>query len=239
MIVQDISPDKTELLLLKRGSGVSLDTRPSPLWVVPVLGGAPRRLGELVESAGAAWAPDGQELIYIKGQELHVAKSDGTEVRRLGVVNGMPSGPRWSPDGSRIRFDVGDASQSVSIWEVSRDGTNLRPLFRAWHETHCCGSWTADGRYFVFSSRGNIWAIREKTGRFQRASREPVQLTTGPMQLFGPIPSPDGKRIFATGWQPRTELVRYDSKSGQFSPTLEEFPQKRWIFPGTANGWHT
>jgi eukaryotic-like serine/threonine-protein kinase len=47
-----------------------------------------------------------------------------------------------------------------------------------------------------------------------------MQLTTGPMQLGGPVLSPDGKRIYATGQQRRTELVRYDSKSGQLLPYL-------------------
>src|SRR5262249_51998216 len=33
-------------------------------------------------------------------------------------------------------------------------------------------------------------------------------------------PSPDGKRLFADGYQPLTELVRYDTKSRQFVPYL-------------------
>jgi eukaryotic-like serine/threonine-protein kinase len=233
MLLEDISPNKTELLFLKRGS--SMDTAgPFPLWVASVLGGAPRRLGELVEDSGAAWAPNGQELVYIKGQELHVAKSDGAEVRKLGVVTGSPTAPRWSPDGSRIRFNVQTGSQSISIWEVSRDGTNLHALLPGWHDGQCCGTWTADGRYFVFNScngpglyfgpgcgsGGNIWAIREKRRLFETGAREPMELTTGPMQLYYPVPTPDGKRIFAVGQQPRTELMRYDSKSGQFLPYL-------------------
>jgi serine/threonine protein kinase/Tol biopolymer transport system component len=228
MVLQDISPDKSELLFEKRGPFPA--EPPWSLRVASVLGGAPRRVGELVESSGAAWAPHDQELVYIKGRELHIAKADGTEIRRLGVINAtlFPgdvvirglSPPRWSPDGSRIRFNVQDASQSPSIWEISRDGTNLHALLPAWHQPHCCGSWTADGKYFVFSSGGNIWAIREKTRLLQRASGEPTQLTTGPMQFNNPVPSPDGKRLFASGWQPRSELVRYDAKSGQFLPYL-------------------
>jgi Tol biopolymer transport system component len=169
---------------------------------------------------GAAWAPNGQELVYVKDKELHIGNSDGAEVRRLCVVTGTPSSPSWSPDGSRIRFDVQDAPLSTSIWEVSRAGTNLHALLPGWRTNYCCGVWAAGGRYFVFSSEGNIWAIREKTGLFQRVSREPVQLTTGPMYLESPVPSPDGKRLFAAGLQLRTGLVRYDPKSGQFVPYL-------------------
>jgi len=40
------------------------------------------------------------------------------------------------------------------------------------------------------------------------------------MSLSLPIPSPDGKKLFADGWLPRGELVRYDGKSREFVPFL-------------------
>jgi Tol biopolymer transport system component len=192
-----------------------------PLWTVPVLGGAPQRLGELtVEGFGAAWAPNGRDMVYVKNRELGIARSDGTERRRLTAVTGRPSNPSWSPDSKTVRFDIADASQSVSIWEVSRDGSNLHALLPGWHRPQCCGAWTGDGKYFLFNSGPNIWAIREKTAFFHKVSREPVQLTAGPLRMSFPVSSPDGKRLFAGGAQPRSELVRYDARSGQFLPYL-------------------
>jgi Tol biopolymer transport system component len=47
-----------------------------------------------------------------------------------------------------------------------------------------------------------------------------VPLTSGPISFYSPQPSPDGKRIFVIGEQPRAELVRYDAKSGQFVPYM-------------------
>jgi Tol biopolymer transport system component len=55
---------------------------------------------------------------------------------------------------------------------------------------------------------------------WRKVSREPVQLTTGPLQFSGPLPSKDGKKLFMIGAQLRAELVRYDGKSGDFSPYL-------------------
>jgi len=46
-----------------------------------------------------------------------------------------------------------------------------------------------------------------------------MQLTNGPLDFSEPLPSRDGKKIFAVGAQPRTELVRYNGKSG-FEPFL-------------------
>src|SRR5439155_8961904 len=137
---------------------------------------------------------------------------------------------RWSPDGSRLRFnDFDRVKQTAKLWELTVEGTNLHlyPLLPGWDNPpmQCCGTWTANGNYFVFQSRKgllseNVWAIREKVSFLQRASREPVQLTAGPLHYWGPLPSRDGKRLFVFGLQDRGELVRYDLKTRQFTPYL-------------------
>jgi len=62
--------------------------------------------------------------------------------------------------------------------------------------------------------------LRERKGLFLGWKDEPVQLTTGPMNFQSPVSSVDGKRLFVIGEQPRGELVRFESKSGQFVPYL-------------------
>jgi serine/threonine protein kinase len=218
----DISPNRSELLVMS----YSRSENEHPLWVLPVLGGAPRRLGEVLAHDGT-WSPDGQRIVYANGSDLYVAKSDGTQSRKLVTAPGRPYRPRWSPDGSRLRFTVGDEQTSnFSLWEVAADGGNLHPLLPGWNNppAECCGSWTPDGRYFLFHSRRdgmtNIWALGEKGGLLRKLSPEPVQLTTGPMSTYGPVPSLDGRKLFVVGAQPRGELVRYDGKSRQFVPYL-------------------
>jgi Tol biopolymer transport system component len=51
-----------------------------------------------------------------------------------------------------------------------------------------------------------------------------VPLTTGPVSFENPLPSLDGKRIFALGTLQRTELVKYDSASQQFVPVYSGPP---------------
>ena len=73
-----ISPDLSALLM-NTASGTALD---GPLWSVPVLGGTPRRLGNLKGHCGA-WSPDGGKIAYCKGNEVFVANKDGGDDRRL------------------------------------------------------------------------------------------------------------------------------------------------------------
>jgi len=220
--VFDIAPDGPALLM-NTARGTVLD---GPLWTVPVLGGTPRRLGNLEGHAGA-WSPDRKRIAYSMGNEIFLAKSDGSEASRLLKTDGTASDLRWSPDGSILRFTLNDPhTNDRSIWQASADGGNLRPLLPGWNSTpnECCGNWTPDGKYFVFQASrddtANLWALREHSGFFQSSRQAPVQLTTGPMNVGDPVPSRDGNKLFAQGWQPRGELVRYDAKSGQFVPYL-------------------
>jgi len=214
--IGDISPNRSELLV-SRGD----DEYEGSLWVLPVLGSAPRRLGNLL-GHDPTWTPDGQQIVYANGPSLYLAKSDGTDPRKFVTVEGRPYWPRWSPDGSRLRFTVTNKqNSSASLWEVAADGSNPHPLLPGWNNpaNECCGNWTADGRYFVFHSTRNqmtnIWARREQTGLFQRGSQEPVQLTVGPLNYYFPAPSLDGKKLFVVGEQKRGELVRYDAGTQQ------------------------
>src|SRR5438093_6643588 len=118
----------------------------------------------------------------------------------------------------------GTKMNSRSLWQVSAQGTDLHPLFPRSDPTRdqCCGTWTPEGKYFVFQStskgKAEVWAMREKTRSLQRASREPVQLTSGPMSFYAPQLSLDGKKLFVAGEERRAELVRYDPKSAQYMP---------------------
>ncbi len=215
-----ISPAETELLV---ASGIEEEEDEWQLWALPVIGGSPRSLGE-AHISDAAWSPDAQELVSVSGSDLYLSKSNGEERRKLVSVPGVPSEPRWSPDRTKLRFTLEEPQTGTSsLWEVSRDGARLHALLPS-PDNQCCGNWTQDGNYFVFaSSRGatmNIWAIREKSGVLESASGEPVQLTAGPMSFSSPLPSRDGKKLFAIGTQSHGELAHYDFKLRQFTPYL-------------------
>ncbi|HXY08307.1 MAG TPA: protein kinase [Terriglobales bacterium] len=214
----NISPDKSELLV---GSftGAEVDQQ---LWALPVLGGSPRRVSEPTGWDGT-WLPNGNFLIA-RNKELLEVSPGGT--RKFATLPDFSYWFRWSPDGQVLRFTVSEGSGANSMWELPASGgspTRVLPEFTG--TTHEHGIWTPDGRYFIFQvlrqNRMDLWAIREKSDPIHKVDRRPVQLTSGPMSFNAPQPSSDGRKIYAVGEQPRAELVRYDSKSGQFLPYLE------------------
>jgi eukaryotic-like serine/threonine-protein kinase len=220
--LEGISPDGSELLLQTYEG-----TLPEgPLWVYPTVSGSRHRLGG-VTSSRAAWSPDQHRIAYAKGRALFVANTDGTQARQIVTLPGGASWIQWSPDAKKLRFTVADPkTNATSIWEVKAEGGDLHPLLPGWNRppAECCGSWTPDGKYFVFQSthggRSDIWALREVGGYLRPRNSEPVQLTSGPVDFLGPMPSKDGKRLYVIGAQPRGELARYDAKSQQFVPYL-------------------
>jgi len=216
----DLSKAGTELLILNEES-----FGPPSLWIQSVVGGAPQRVGDLVVD-NASWGPDEETIIYSKGHDIFIVRRDGSSSRRLLTVSGIPSDLKLSSDGKRLRFTLADdQDNTTSLWEVSADGTNLHPLLRGWNTpaSECCGSWTADGAYFVFQStqngRTDIWAIRDKS-RLLPMSRNPERITSGPMNFSDPTSSKDGRELFAFGVLPRAEVVRYDLSTHRFVPYL-------------------
>ena len=218
----DISPDRSEFLA-DHSTAPQTD---APIWVVPLPAGSPHRFGN-ISAHQATWSPDGRNIAYAAGRELYLAAEDGTDVRKIVAVEGWPSFIRWASNGKALRFtQQGATSDSTSLWEVSIDGSNFRPLLAGWstQPSECCGNWTRDGKYYVFESRHgghrDIWAIQEKRGLFDIGHHQPFRLTTGPMDYSGVLPSREAATLFVDGFTRRGEVRKYETKSKQFVPYL-------------------
>ena len=231
--LSSISPDGSKLLTAQV-SGIS--DASVPMWSVPTLGGSPVRLSDIRGISGA-WSPDDRKLVYVDGNALYLANADGTDSRLLTKLPGPLAGPNsdtsegqnittspvWSPDGRKIAMTLVTSRERINqLWEVGADGGNLHEMFPGWHSDTgaCCGSWTADGNYFIFDSQGQIWAARETRNLLHKVNREPVELTSGVVSYEYPIPGTDGRKIFAVEGIRRGELQRYNSGISRFEPFL-------------------
>ena len=214
----DLSRDGTELLL---GNYLESDLA-STYWVEPVAGGAPRQVGT-VRGQAASFGADGTSVIYNKmagtvvNSDLYSVSLDGGASRKLLAIDGYASDLRFSPDGSRLRFTL--VTNTTTVVEAAPHSTELVKLFNG-----CCGEWTPDGHFFVFQrtldGRSNLWAAPGRKQLWRTPNDRPTPLTAGPLDFQYPLPSKDGKKIFAIATSPRGEVVRYDARSGDFVPYL-------------------
>jgi len=197
----------------------------SPLWIYPLHGGSPRRLGELTGHAGA-WSPDGKRVLYANGNELFVADGDGTSAHRMLSLPDRAFELRWSPRGDVVRFIFRDPkTKTVSLAEAPPDGSSFRTLLSAnMASGSYFGNWTPDGRYFIYSlardGRSDVWALPENAGAGPRETPEPVRLISGPISLSRPVSGGDGKWLYAFGELRHIEIVHYEAKKGTLMPIL-------------------
>jgi Tol biopolymer transport system component len=215
----DISPDRSKLLVSPMQGGGD-----SEFWTLPVNAGSPKRLGELT-GRDATWSADGHYLVFSKGTKLYIANADGFGAREIFTASGSVFAARFSQDGKRVRFTVGNTAQNVtSIWEVGSDGSNPHSVLGNWQgaSTACCGSWSADGHYYIFqvtqsapTAVTTLWALLESS-----PIGTPVQLTSGPMSFGNASLARDNSKIWAIGVKPAGEAVKYDSTTKGFAPLL-------------------
>lgn len=217
-----LSPDRTEWLVSSFTDSISN----MPLWIVPVQGGPPLRVGDIMVDS-ASWFPDGKRIIAAIGHEVVSIERDGRNRRELFSVQGRAADFHWHPDGSRFRFTVmKEVSESEpSLWEASTNGSGPHPVDLGLPpETPvCCGMWMPNGKDYVFTAaenkRGDIWGLHEAQGFFPFGRQRPIQLTAGPTDFFGP-PVSDGKRLFVFGNNYAASPMRYDQRTKEFQPYL-------------------
>ncbi len=242
--ILDISPDHNSLLI-SGGSGVEPDRS---LWVIPTVGGSPRRLGDVTGRAGA-WSRDAGHVVFARGTALYRVNSDGTDIRKLLDAPGGVNWIRWSPAPQKelLRFPVlGMGAKPSTLWEAAADGTGMHRLLPEWNPATQAtdgdddGTWTATGKYFLFRSLrahvASVWAMRENRTFPRNAEGPPVQIYSSPMQFTALAPSPDGRRVFFAAGQERRELVRYNSGRKQFLPFLSDVAA-RWATFSKDGQW--
>lgn len=219
----DLSSDHSKLLISSK-SKTSAETE---FWPLPLMAGSPKKIGDL-SGRDASWSADGNLIVFARGSGLYLSNDAGGEGRELYRASGSVFAPRFSPSGQRVRFTVSDTEQNTTaLWEVERDGSHARPLLGDWpyKSTACCGSWTADGHYYIFQASQtmpnttvvvtSLWALAEAD-----PNAPPVQITGGPMSFGSASASHDNKKLWAIGVQPTVEVVKYETNKKKFVPLI-------------------
>ncbi len=216
--------------------------RNGDLWVMPALGGTPRRIAE--DAYYPSWSPDGKKLVYqcLRQEHWDLCTRDadgGGEPHPLGLERmnaAVVTQPAWSPDGLWIAFITGNPA-SLRLYVVPVAGSEAQALTEP-DKVALQPSWSPDGQWLYFSSnRGgqmNIWKARFVEGRIE----EPVRLTTGTGPDLHVRLDPSGRRLAYSSVQDRVDLWEYDLKSKRDTQVTSETaaedegnpsPDSRWL----------
>jgi Tol biopolymer transport system component/DNA-binding winged helix-turn-helix (wHTH) protein len=220
LYLADISRDGGKLLVLTPVA----KNQGARLRVMELASGSIRDVGDIVRG-DASWTPDGR-IVYVTDGDVYEVDVDGSHPRKLFSAPGPVGNIRFSPNGSKIRFTVGNkVTADHRLWEARADGSNAHEILTELTEFQdkCCGEWTPDGNYFLFQTMrdgaSKIWVMPEHWS-ISNIHPRPMQLTTGPPNFYMGAPTADGKKLIVTSAEPRAELVRYDGDSGQYVPFL-------------------
>lgn len=119
-------------LLVRAWSGHEVERQ---LWWVPLRGGTPSRVGQILCHA-ASLSPDGHTLAYAFGHSLYLTADNGATSHLLQSFTQLPYHIRWSLDGQRILILLSYSDEKTAIWKIvtaRRDPlilTALEPITR-------------------------------------------------------------------------------------------------------------
>ncbi|HEY1337401.1 MAG TPA: hypothetical protein VGF59_07810 [Bryobacteraceae bacterium] len=138
--------------------------------------------------ASAVYAPDGKHIADISSQsgndEIWLSDAEGGNRVALTTLKGPEIGRlRWSPDSKTILFDVSGERGSELYTIAAAGGKPRRVAVNGGN-----ASFSHDGKWIYFQSRGGIWKATADGGSPEEISAQP-----GAAQ---PIESPDGKYLY-------------------------------------------
>jgi len=180
------SPDGNYIYFIRSDKSTQLY---SYLYMMPVLGGAPRQLIRDIDTP-VSFSPDGKQFAFMRGVpdataiEVRIASADGTGDRSLVQLPAIPYptgmlGPSWSPDGKKIAVSMLETGKQTR-WVLNvihvADGT-VHPLYTA---TEYLGRpvWLSEGDSLLVpmglgrQNRNQIWEISYPEGERHRFTND-------------------------------------------------------------------
>ena len=147
-----VSPDGKSLVISDHSQ-----ERHSLIYILPIAGGAPRRITKSGPSYWHGWSPDSQTVAYCAERngefDIFTIPAAGGEETRLTTAKGLDDGPDYTADGRWIYFNS-DRTGMMQIWRMHTDGSQQEQVtsddFNNWFPHP-----SPDGKWLVFLSYDN------------------------------------------------------------------------------------
>jgi Tol biopolymer transport system component len=213
-----LSPDGTELAISDQSQGGK-----SLIYLLPIAGGAPRRITITGPSYWHGWSPDGSTLAFCGERhgefDVYAVPAAGGKEKRLTTAPGLDDGPDYSPDGKYIYFNS-ERGGRMQIWRMKSDGSQQEQI-TADDNNNWFAHPSPDGKWIVFLTYGKEVsghpANQDVALRLMPAAGGPIEVLA---KLFGgqgtinvPSWSPDSKELAFVSYLPVYE--RADNKKSK------------------------
>src|SRR6267378_2648486 len=202
-----ISPDGTQLVI----SDNSQEEHRSLVYIVPIGGGAPRRITQKSPSYWHGWSPDGKTLAFVGERngdfDIYAIPAAGGEEAQLTTAMGLDDGPEYSPDGKYIYFNS-ERTGHMQIWRMRADGSEQEQITFG-EENDWFPHLSPDGQQIVFVTfDASVKGHPENKDVMLRMMTLKDKKITVLAKLFGgqgtmnvPSWSPDGRQFAFVSYQ--------------------------------------
>jgi Tol biopolymer transport system component/predicted Ser/Thr protein kinase len=235
-----VSEDATQPIISPDGKRVMYITLPAPqrqeLWVSDIDVDNRVKLATGEHLGTGLWARDSFHLSFVEegaggGGTAYIVGADGSGLRQLPPLGGLPSNPTWSPDQRSLYVTVqATAATTYNIWKWSVDGSSPEKFVDE------CGSVQdadPDGRYLL----GTV-GYGEKTGIYEVSisDRKCIPLLPG-VVTEAAIYALDGKSfLYAVVSRGEAKIYRQPWKDGKIIGAPQVALKVPFTFPLDYHG---
>lgn len=224
-IPEAISPDGKHLLVASmRGA-----EQEHELWMVNLDGTSSKRISNTL-CRSAAWSPDGKSIAFSRGQSIFLTSINGTNVQELQRFAYIPRDLSWTKNGQQLQFVLEDPGNSqTSLWLMSLDGhdkSKISALTSLSQMTSDCCKEIQDisdvdsNGDFLLWDRHSIWFLKWIWRPWGRRI-DPLKIGTELPGTSGAVfDSKSRKLVFLAAVNNQSELIRFNSKDGDYKPFL-------------------